>query len=139
MSDTEIDLPLEYTPPSSTEKIKIPGRSEEEVKEIYRQKSAECNKKTRARNRQAKKSKKARKRMNFTTCFMDDYSVTEENAMKLRIGLAKVCAELNCCLKETCKPRYAMKLVDMNDFCKIEFTGNAKEEMEELLGREITG
>jgi hypothetical protein len=132
----ETTLPDSYIPPKTREKIKIPGRSEEEVKKIYIQKSVECNRLKRARNNKAKRGKK---RMHFTTCFLDDYSVTEENVLKLRLGLARVCQELNCSLKETCKPRFAVNMVDREDVCNWEYHGNAKQEMEELLGRKISG
>lgn len=139
MSDTESNMTTPILHRKPREKIKIPGRTEEEIREIKNEKKRTWQKEKCARNRQYKEKKKIKRRIHMTACFLDEYEGTEENVLKVRIALAKLCADHNLRLTETCQPRFAMKLVDMNDFCKIEYTGNAKKVMEELLGREITG
>jgi organic radical activating enzyme len=139
MSDTESNVTTPPMPRKPREKIKIPGRTEEEIKQIKTEKIKQFQKEKRARNRQYKEKKKIKKRIHMTACFLDEYEGTEENVMKLRIALAKVCAEHGVRLTETCHPRFCMKLVDRDDLCRMEFHGNAKKVMEELIGREITG
>ena len=139
MSDNESNVITPPIPRKPREKIKIPGRTEEEIKQIRNEKIKQNQKEKRARNRQYKEKNNIRKRIHLTACFMNDFQGTEENVLKLRMALAQVCADHGVRLTETCKPRFAMNLVDRTDFCKIEYTANAKKVMEELLGREITG
>lgn len=136
VSDNESLNPMPRKP---REKIKIPGRTEEEIRQIKCEKIKELQKEKRARNRQYKEKKKLKKRIHMTACFLDEYEATEENVLKLRIAMANVCAEHGVRLTETCHPRFCMKLVGREDLCRMEFHGNAKKIMEELLGREIPG
>jgi hypothetical protein len=134
VSDIEILNPMPRKP---REKIKIPGRTEEEIRKIKCEKIKELQKGKRARNRQYKEKKKLRKRIFLTACYENEFEGTEENTMKLIVEIAHVCAKYNVTLFETCQARYGKMWVDRHDLCKMEVSGNAKQILEEELGREL--
>ena len=119
------------------EKIKIPGRTEEEIKEIKYERKNQLEKEKRARNRQYKEKNKVKKRIFLTACFDNEYEGTLENSMKVVLDIADVCAKHNVKIFETCQARYATLWAERKELCDMWGHGNAKKTLEELCGKEL--
>jgi hypothetical protein len=110
---------LGIIPKRQNEKIRIPGRTEEEVQCIYRAKRNAWHRARRARIRNAEKAKShTPRRMYFSISFCE---TANPGLMQFRQDLAEICQKHQVKCKETCKPRYADSMVNAQHLCTVEY------------------